>query len=99
MFNLLHGFPTNSKFLMQNVADQNLKIILGDIESSSTEEHFIEAVAKHSDAVAACGYSAIYTSKLSDKYNIIACLIKQNFIFSVHAEIQQLTDGLNFIGK
>lgn len=98
VFNLLNGFPSNKKFLIQIVADQDLKIILNEIESASTKVDFLEVIAKHSDAVAAYGYSAIFGSKFSDKGSITECLIKQHFIFGVHAEIQQFRDGLNSIG-
>lgn len=52
----------------------------------------------NADIIANHGYSGIYTCDRSQKGDIQHCLLKQAFVFSVHAEIDQFKKGLNSIG-
>lgn len=49
--------------------------------------------------VARYGYSRIYASNVTKKDEIILALLKQAFVFSVHAEMEQFWDGMNTVGK
>ena len=75
----------------------DLKTVLTDLQSCSRSAEFGALVEKKADINAGCGYSRIYTSDVSSKDDIIHCLLKQAFVFSVHAEIEHSCDGLNSI--
>lgn len=51
-----------------------------------------------SDVIAGLGYSKVYTSDIRSKDEIAQCLLKQAFVFSVHAEVEQFWHGLNSVG-
>ena len=78
-----------------HVFDQQLKIVLGDIKKCISEEGFADLVNKHGEQISGYGFSVIYLSKLKDKDDIITALLRQYFLFRVHAEIEQFFSGLN----
>lgn len=95
----MSNLQANREDAIAAVKDEELKTVLTDLQSCSSSVEFTALVEKKADAIAGCGYSQIYTSDISSKDEIIHCLLKQAFVFSVHAEIEQFWDGLNSIGK
>ena len=60
-------------------------------------EDFHALVQKHGDDTLSYGFSRIYLSKLSDKDDVLKCLLRQYFVFGVQAEIDQFFDGLSHV--
>ena len=91
----------NSEDAIAAVKDEQLKTVLTDLQSCSSSSELTALVEKKVDVIAGCGYAQIYTSDITSKDEIIHCLLKQAFVFSVHAEIEQFWDGLDSdsIGK
>ena len=98
-FSVMSNLQANCEGAIAAVKDEELKTVLTDLQSCSSSAEFTALVEKKADVIAGCGYSQIYTSDISSKDEIIHCLLKQAFVFSVHAEIEQFWDGLNSIGK
>ena len=72
--------------------------ILHELQSCSTSDEFSNLVQLKSDVIAGLGYSKVYTSEIRSKDEIVQCLLKQAFVFSVHAEVEQFWHGLNSVG-
>lgn len=87
------------KAAIKSVADQETKEILDEAVKCSTEETFSALKMKYSDQIANYGYPKVYTCKLSNKDEMVSSLLKQCFVYSVHAEISQFIQGLNSIGS
>ncbi|KAK3744041.1 hypothetical protein QZH41_002500 [Actinostola sp. cb2023] len=83
---------------LEAVHDSNMKEILKDMVGAETDD-CLQIVENHSDAIANYGYPKIYGAKLVDKKEIVDILLKQNFVYSVHAEFTQFIDGMNSIGQ
>ena len=97
-YNLLRGLVVDQASAIEAVADADMKQILQATAASASEEDFANIVTKHSDLIGQYGYSKIYTSKLANKDEMVDCLLKQNFIYGVHAEFTQFLGGMNSIG-
>ena len=93
-FHLLIEKTYSCDIAITHVLDQQLRIILNDIKKCTSED-FADLVNKHGDHISGYGFSVIYLSKLKDKDDIITGLLRQYFIFRVHAEIEQFFSGLN----
>ena len=99
VFLLVNGLPVDSYELIANISDKHLKNVLLEFYVIADQKTFDAAVNKYGEFIATCGYARIYMAKLCNKEELINCLIKQHYMFNVHAEIQQFTDGLNCIGN
>lgn len=98
LFKLLIDVKADRKVLLDLCLEGELKEIIQDLENCS-ENEFEDTIDKHADAIAKYGYTKVYRVKFQEKDEVADCLLKNNFIFSVHAEIQQLKEGMNTIGK
>eukprot|EP00794_Sanderia_malayensis_P006413 gene6413-7144_t len=97
IFNLLVGNKVNNVTLVDSCTDKKLQSILRQMIYCNKEE-FDNVTAEHQETIANYGYAKIYRSKFQDKEEIIGVLLKFHFLYSVHAEMQQMKDGLNAIG-
>ena len=84
---------------IEEVADVQMKEILRATAACCSEEDFAEVITKHADQIAQYGYPKIYTVNLAHKKEVVDCLLKQNFDYSVHAEFAQFMEGMNSIGN
>lgn len=96
-FSVLSDFQMKPEDEIAAVNYEELKTVLKDLQSCSSSADFSALVQMKADVIAGHGYSQIYTSDVSSKDEIIHCLLKQAFVFSVHAEIEQFWDGLNLL--
>ncbi len=97
IFNLLVGNKVNNVTLVDSCTDKKLQSILRQMVYCNKEE-FDSVTAEHQETIANYGYAKIYRSKFQDKEEIIGVLLKFHFLYSVHAEMQQMKDGLNATG-
>lgn len=65
----------------------------------SSKETFTSLVKQHGDKIADFGYPKVYQCNLSSKSDMIESLLKQYFVYGVHAEVSQFFNGLNSIGQ
>lgn len=98
-YNLCRGVAVEPVTAIEDIADVDMREILRTMEASTSEEDFAEIITKSADQIAQYGYSKIYTAKLANKDEIIDSLLKQNFIYGVHAEYTQFIEGMNSIGN
>lgn len=98
-FRIVKDCSVSFNVAIEAVGDEELKAVLKDLDSCSTPEDFNDLIQSKSDVVARYGYSRIYTSNVTKKDEIILALLKQAFVFSVHAEMEQFWDGMNTVGK
>ena len=98
-FDFRTSVEVNHKVAIESVADHEMKEILGKAVECSTEETFSALVTKYGDKIAQYGYPKVYICKLSDKDEMVESLLKQYFVYGVHAEISQFFQGLNSIGN
>lgn len=96
-YRVLCGKPCLLSSAIEIVSDSRLKAILDEIQNCVTVEDFDALVQKHGDDISSYGFSRIYLSKLSDKDDVLKCLLRQHFVFGVQAEIDQFFDGLNHV--
>lgn len=96
-FSIVQDKPIDLEKVIEIVLDVKLKEILKVLKEAK-EAEFPNVIEKHGDDIAEYGYSAIYTSKSSDKMKIVDCLLKQSFLFSVYAEVEQFRKGMNMVG-
>lgn len=73
--------PSNLKMPLQQ------SVILPGLQSCPTSDEFSNLVQLKSDVIAELGYSKVYTSDISSKDEIVQCLLRQAFVFYVHAEV------------
>ena len=101
IFMLMCGYKAeyNTQELIKLVKDRKLQELLFNIEKCTSIDEFELFKKNHDDSVANYGYLNIYSASVEKKNDIIDCFLKQHFIFSVYAEIQQFRNGLNSIGK
>ena len=95
-FLIMKGYSVSFNVAIEAVGDEELKAILKDVDSCSSREDFNNLKC---DVIARYGYSRIYTSSVARKDEILLALLKQAFVFSVHAEMEQFWDGMNTIAK
>ena len=95
-FLIMKGYSVSFNVAIEAVRDEELKAVLKDVDSCSSQEDFNNLKC---DVIARYGYSRIYTSSVAQKDEILLALLKQAFVFSVHAEMEQFWDGMNSIGK
>ena len=93
------GVPVNHEVALESVADHEMKEIISEAVKCSTEECFSALVSKHGDKIAQYGYPKVYIRKLSDRHEMVESLLKQWFVYGVHAEVSQFFQGLNSIGN
>ena len=98
-YNIFQDLPVEREAAIEAVSNEVLKGIIKEIKGSTSANGFAVLVEKHADAIADFGYSKIYGATIQEKEQIMDSLLKQNYVFSVYAEIQQFFDGLNAIGK
>ena len=98
-YNLQKGLPVDVVAAIEDVADIDMKDILKQALACNTEEAFTSLINKSGDQIAQYGYPKVYTCKLADKEQMVLQLLKQQFVYGVHAEIAQFTKGLNRIGN
>lgn len=94
---ILQDIPVESKVATKKITDKKLRRAITDLESCS-EDEFQATFSKYADTVAEYGYSNVYTCKYNQREEMINCLLKQVFVFSVFAEIHQFKRGMNEIG-
>ena len=80
------------------VNDMEMKNMLKEFMNCSSEDSFSSLVNKHGEKIAEFGYPKIYRCNLSNKSEMIESLLKQHFVYGVHAEVSQFFNGLNSIG-
>lgn len=98
-YNLCKGVPFGRSSAISAIADVEMKAVLSSATACTSEEDFAEFVSKHSDQIAQYGYSNVYRATLKDKVELIDCLLKQYFVYGVHAEYTQFLEGMNSIGN
>ena len=76
-----------------------MKEILRATAKCCSKEEFDGVITKHADQIAQYGYPNIYTAKLAQKKEVVDCLLRQNFVYGVHAEFSQFMEGMNTIGN
>ena len=96
-YNILCEKPYSCDGAIEDVSEQHLKVLLRDIKNCTSEENFTAVVDKYGDEISFHGFSRIYLSKLSNKDDILKCLLRQYFVFRVYAEVDQFFCGLNHI--
>ena len=97
IFNLVMDDKVDISTLVDACMDDKLQRILKQLLSCH-ENEFDEIIAMHDDTIASYGFSKIYISKFHEKDEIIKALLKFHFVYAVHAEIQQLKEGMNLVG-
>ena len=86
-FSVMKDLPVKNEDAINTVSDEELKKVLQDLRSYSINDDFKAVVQNESDVIAKHGYSKIYSYDISKKDEILQCLLKQTFVFSVHVEI------------
>lgn len=81
------------------VNDVEMKMMLQEFMDCSSEETFTSLIKQHGDKIADFGYPKVYQCNLSSKSDMIESLLKQYFVYGVHAEVSQFFNGLNSIGQ
>ena len=81
------------------VSDVDVKSMLEEFMNCGSEDAFTLLVDKYGEKIAEFGYPKIYCSNLSNKNEMIESLLKQHFVYGVHAEVSQFLNGLNSIGQ
>lgn len=96
-YSILCEKPYSCDGAIEDVSDQHLKVLLRDIKNCTSEDDFTAVVDKYGDEISFHGFSRIYLSQLSNKDDILKCLLRQYFVFRVYAEVDQFFCGLNHI--
>ena len=96
---MMSDLPLNSADAIAVVHDEELKKVRNSLKCCTNSSDFSALVQTKGDDIAGHGYSQIYRADFSSIDEIIHCLLKQAFMFSFHAEIEQFWDGLNSIGR
>ena len=81
------------------INDVDMKRMLQEFMTCSSEDTFTSLVNQHGEKIAEFGYPKIFCCNLSNKNEMIMSLLKQHFVYGVHAEVQQFFGGLNSIGQ
>ena len=81
------------------INDVDMKRMLQEFMSCSSEDTFTSLVNQHGEKIAEFGYPKIFCCNLSNKNEMVMSLLKQHFVYGVHAEVQQFFSGLNSIGQ
>ena len=84
---------------VDSVSDGDVKSMLEEFMNCGSEDAFTLLVDKYGEKIAEFGYPKIYCSNLSNKNEMIESLLKQHFVYGVHAEMSQFYNGLNSIGQ
>ena len=84
---------------VEELPNSELKEIVNALLQCISPEEIEVIVGKYSDAIAQQGYTKIYIAKLSKREEIVACLLKQYYVYGIASEIQQFVSGMNSIGK
>ena len=98
-YNLCRGVAVDPVIAIEAIADVGMKTILNAIEASTSEKEFADVLEKSADQIAGYGYSNIYIAKLANKDDIVHSLLKQHFVYGVHAEYAQFIEGMNTVGN
>ena len=99
-FQLFQGVSYDKEEAVDAVSDPCFKEVLNAIYTSNSQDNFRENVVNlHADFIAQNGYSKVYTEKFDMKLDVLEALLRQYYVYSVHAEIKQFIDGMNSIGK
>lgn len=93
----MNGLPYESKHAIQAVGDMDMHDILSELENCTSDKMFNALKESKADVIPNHGFSSIYTCDRSKE--TFSTLLKQAFVFSVHAEIDQFKKGLNSIGE
>lgn len=88
-YNLLCEKPYSRDAAIAQVSDEQLKDVLRNINNCATEDDFAALVLRHGEEISSHGFSRIFLLKFNDKDDIISGLLRQYFVFRVHAEIEQ----------
>ena len=86
------GVAVDPVIAIEAIADVGMKKILKAIEASTSEKEFAEVIETS-------GYSKIYTANLANKDDMVHILVKQHFVYGVHAEYAQFIEGMNTVGN
>ena len=98
-WDLCRGVAVDPVIAIEAIADVGMKNILNAIEASTSEKEFADVFEKSADQIAGYGYSNIYTAKLANKDDIVHSLLKQHFVYGVHAEYAQFIEGMNTVSN
>ena len=97
--NLLCEKPYSSDAAIKDVSDEQPKLILHNIQNCVTEKDFATVIKKHGDEISGLGFSRIYLSKLNEKDDIVFGLLRQYYVFRVHAVIDQFFSGMDYVAS
>ena len=98
-YELQQSYQVNLKKGADAVNDVEMRSMLQQFLNCSSEDAFTSLVDQHGEKVADFGYPKIYCCNLSHKSEMIESLLKQHFVYGVHAEVSQFFNGLNSIGQ
>ena len=66
----------------------DMKRMLQEFMSCSSEDTFTSLVKQHGEKIAEFGYPKIFCCNLSNKNEMVMSLLRQHFVYGVHAEVQ-----------
>ena len=96
-YNLLCEQPYSCDAAIKDVSDEQLKLILHNIQKCAIKKDFATVIKKHGDEISSLGFSRIYLSKLNEKDDIVFGLLRQYYVFRVHAVIDQFFSGMDYL--
>ena len=96
-YNILCEKPYSCDAAIKDVSDEQLKLILHNIQNCATEKDFAVVIEKHGDEISSLGFSRIYLSKFNEKDDIVFGLLRQYYVFRVHAVIDQFFSGMDCV--
>lgn len=97
-YKIYRGATFDQALAIEDVADVQMKEILRVTAKCCSQEEFDGVITKHADHIAQYGYPNIYTAKLAQKKEVVDCLLRQNFVYGVHAAFSQFMEGMDTIG-
>lgn len=98
-YKIYRGATFDQALAIEDVADVQMKEILRATAKCCSKEEFDGVITKQADQIAQYGYPNIYTAKLAQKKEVVDCLLRQNFVYGVHAEFSQFMEGMDTIGN